>query len=311
MDRATVLIAFDGSEEAAGAVRAAAALFPAAAAVVVHVRTLPLTDEGAALARAALPDDVIHTAVARYEALAAQDAAAIAERGTALARDAGLAAEPAVHAAAAPWRGLLAAAAEHAADVLVCGTRGQGATARAVTGSTSSSLHYHAPLPVLAVPVGADPGDGPALIGYDGSDGAQAAIAAVARLLPGRAAVVAHAWTSPVRRTFAGESLLDAPLDEIQAVARDLDALFEGDAEELAEAGAALAREHGLEARSVAPQAGGADWHGLVAAAASERAALIAVGSRGRGALAATVLGSVSAGLVHNADLPVLVIPGA
>ena len=58
----------------------------------------------------------------------------------------------------------------------------------------------------------------------------------MARLLPGRAAVVAHAWTSPVRRTFAGESLLSAPLDEIQAVARDLDALFEGDAEELAEA---------------------------------------------------------------------------
>ena len=46
MDRATALIAFDGSEEAAGAVRAAAALFPAAAAVVVHVRTLPLHRRG-------------------------------------------------------------------------------------------------------------------------------------------------------------------------------------------------------------------------------------------------------------------------
>lgn len=310
MGRVTALIAFDGSEEAAGAVRAAAALLPAASAVVAHVRTAPLTDEGAALARAALPDDVIHTAVARYEALAAQEADALAERGAALAREAGLAAEAAVHAAATPWRGLLAAAAEHRADVIVCGTRGQGAVARAVLGSTTSSLLYHATLPVLTVPGGAATGDGPVLIGFDGSDEAEAAIAAVARLLPGRAAVVAHAWTSPVRRSFAGESLLGAPLDEIQAAARDLDALFEGDAEELAEAGAAQAREHGLEARAVAQEAGGADWHGVVAAAAAERAALIAVGSRGRGALAATVLGSVSAGLVHNADVPVLVIPG-
>ena len=36
---------------------------------------------------------------------------------------------------------------------------------------------------------------------------------------------------------------------------------------------------------------------------------MIVVGSRGRGAIASTVLGSVSSGLVHNADVPVLVVP--
>jgi len=35
---------------------------------------------------------------------------------------------------------------------------------------------------------------------------------------------------------------------------------------------------------------------------------VIVAGCRGRGALASTVLGSVSAGLVHNADRPVLIV---
>jgi nucleotide-binding universal stress UspA family protein len=36
---------------------------------------------------------------------------------------------------------------------------------------------------------------------------------------------------------------------------------------------------------------------------------VVLVGSRGRGAAAATVLGSVASGLVHAAALPVLVVP--
>ena len=35
---------------------------------------------------------------------------------------------------------------------------------------------------------------------------------------------------------------------------------------------------------------------------------MIVTGARGRGALASTLLGSVSSGLVHNAEAPVLVV---
>jgi len=49
-------------------------------------------------------------------------------------------------------------------------------------------------------------------------------------------------------------------------------------------------------------------WRALAASARSEGAALIVAGRRGRGALASTLLGSVSAGLAQNAELPVLIV---
>jgi nucleotide-binding universal stress UspA family protein len=306
-DRLPALVAYDGSEPAAEAIRAAAVLLRGAPAVIAHVRGTALTADRAAVARAALPDDVIATAVREHAAAAARTAQAIADRGVEIAREAGLDATGAVVESSAPWRGLVAAAKEHGAGVLVCGTRGQGGFSRAVLGSTSSSLLHNAPLPVLVVPGGADALTGPMVIGYDGSNGARDAIAAAGRLLPGRPAIVVCGWSSPVRRSFAGESLLGAPLDEIQAVASDLDALFGADAEERAEEGAALAREHGLQARALAVESGSGAWRALLATAHSEGAALIAAGSRGRGAFASSMLGSVSAALVHNADRPVLI----
>lgn len=300
-----MLVAFDGSEAAAGAIRAAAALFPHMDAVVVCVRGKPLTAE---LARGALPDSVIAGGLQEFEREAATRASAIAEHGSAIARASALRAFAVVQVASAPWRGLCAAAEEHAASIVVCGSRGQGGFSRAVLGSTSSSMLHHAPLPVLVVPAGAGALDGPLLIGYDGSADARAAIAMTARLLPGRGVIVVHGWSSSISRSFVGESLLTAPVAEIQEITHDIDAVFAGQAADVAEAGAAFAREHGLAARALAVEASPGAWRALSAAARSERAALVVTGCRGRGALASTVLGSVSAGLVHNADGPVLVV---
>jgi nucleotide-binding universal stress UspA family protein len=77
---------------------------------------------------------------------------------------------------------------------------------------------------------------------------------------------------------------------------------------ELAEQGAARARDAGLEARAMSVEAHAGTWRALAASARSEGAAVIVAGPRGRGAIASTILGSVSAGLAQNAELPVLIV---
>ena len=87
---ARVLIAYDGSDEAAGAISAAARLLPDARAIVVHGRGESVALEHAALARIAMPDSVIVPSVAAYERAAEDASRDVAERGRMLADEAGL-----------------------------------------------------------------------------------------------------------------------------------------------------------------------------------------------------------------------------
>jgi nucleotide-binding universal stress UspA family protein len=305
---ARLLLAYDGSQAAADAVRAAARLFPGAHAMIAHVREEPLALEHLALARVAVPDAVLVEAAKEYDRAAEDRAWALAERGRALAEDAGLTATSEVRGEPTTWRALCQAAADEAADLIVCGSRGRGAFSRALLGSTSSSLVHHADCAVLVVPPGAGALDGPTLIGYDGSEGARAAIAAGARLLPDRPALVAHAWSSPMNRSFVGAGLLAVPLDDVEDVSLDLEQIFSETAHDVAEEGAALARDARLDARGMAVEATPGAWRALSATGRAEGAAVIVAGCRGRSALASTLLGSVSAGLVHNAELPILIV---
>ena len=131
-------IAYDGSDGAARAIAAAAQLFPGAAAKVVVVPD----------PTPAVPSEQL----ARITTAIEQAASGLAEAGAEAAAAAGLDAEgfvaPPQRAGSGP--GVLDAAA--GSDVLVCGSRGQGGLARAMLGSTSSSLLHHATLPLLIVP---------------------------------------------------------------------------------------------------------------------------------------------------------------
>jgi len=268
----TALIAYDGSAGARDAIRAAAALLPGARAVVLSVP---------------------------------EHGGGRAAEGVAIADEAGLEATGAVGEGPTAWRAIARAAGAHDADVIVCGTRGRGGFSRALLGSTSSALLHHAERPVLVVPEGERGYGGPAVVAYDGSDGAREAVAAARRLLPGRPVVIAHAWSSPLRHSYTGKAVAAMPLPEGEELVRTFAEMMQADAQETADAGVALA---GSSARAVVAEVEDAPWRTLAAVADDEDAAVLVAGSRGRGAMTSTVLGSASASLAHNATRPVLIV---
>jgi nucleotide-binding universal stress UspA family protein len=308
-----LLIAYDGSPSAATAVGAAARLFGNARA---SVATVP--PESAVHAGTAVPvlptvsPGAVQQAVDELRSEARREADAIAEQAVGQARALSLEAEPVtVPPSAPPWAALLEAAHRLGADVLVCGTRGRGAFARALLGSTASSLLHHTDLPLLVVPDGGGAVDGPVLVAYDGSEGAQRAIEAVGRLLTGRATVVVHAWEPVFHRGLSARALsLGGPVDAIPEITVELHRAIAENATAVTENGVAAARAAGLDAVAESVEAHDGAWRAVAAAARAHGASVIAAGSRGLGAARSALLGSVSSGLVQNAELPVLVVPG-
>jgi nucleotide-binding universal stress UspA family protein len=311
MSAPTLLLAFDGSPAAAAAVRAAGSLFPSATAVVATVRRAPATPgQAAALARIAVPDAVITGGLAALRRAAEEEARAIVADGAAVAAAAGLRADTAIaDDGGSTWRAVNRLARERHATIVVCGSRGLGPFSRAAIGSTSSGLLHHAERPVLVVPEGGGGLAGPVIVGYDGSKASTAAVTLAAEHFPSRRKIVVNVWESLVQHSLGARALGSAPIESARSMTEELDACFDAIATDLAAQGASLTHGEGEPAVPRAVEAAGSAWHGLLAAGRAAGAALIVVGSRGRGAVASTVLGSVSSGLVHNADLPILVVP--
>jgi len=306
-----ILIAYDGSPGASTAVRAAAALFPGARATVATVPADSVARVG--MAGGALPAVAPLADAGFIEELMEDErrrAAATAEEAAEQARTLGLAAEPVTAGTAAPaWFALLEAAHTAGADALVCGSRGRGAFARALLGSTSTSLLHNTDLPLVIVPDGGGTLDGPVVIAYDGSDGAKRAIEAVGRLLHGRRTVLVHVWTPMFHRTVTGSALGATPAGDLAHNVTDLHAALAAHAGDTLAAGVELARAAGLDAEGDLAESDEGAWREVAARARAHAAAVIAMGSRGLGSARSVLLGSVSSGLVHNAELPVLVVP--
>ena len=301
-----LLLAYDGSDSARAAVRAAAELLPGADTVVLAVYESPVRLEHLVATHSSGATE----RVADLRRMMKDEAMAVAKEGAELAAEGGLAAEAQTAATSgSAWPAIREEATRQECAVLVCGSRGRGGLSRAWLGSTSSALVHHATLPTLVVPEQSPDPRGPLLLAYDGSEPARTAIETAAALFSGRSTVVVHVWETPLPHWRSGHAVTATPLSEIRELADDLDELLANSAREQAQEGADLARRRGLGARAESIESSTGVWRALIETAQSTDAGVVAVGSRGRGAFASTILGSVSSALVHNAELPVLIVP--
>ena len=142
----------------------------------------------------------------------------------------------------------------------------------------------------------------PILIAYDGSDAAHAAIARAGELVgPGPARVVTT-W-EPVS---LGVATGVAP----PVYLPDLEKSYERRAAETAAEGVALAEAAGFSAEPVVVPEPNGCWTAILDAADATDAALIVLGTRGLSSVRSALLGSVSTGVVHHSQRPVLVVHG-
>lgn len=149
-------------------------------------------------------------------------------------------------------------------------------------------------------------GDGPVVFGYDGSPSSRRALKQAARLLtPGRALVVV-VWEPGVALELIQPNLPPAPIDIRTALELD-EAVYEH-ARRLAEGGAEVAREAGLqaEALAVADEISVADT--LVRLARERDARAVVVGAHGYSHVRELLLGSTSREVIRRATCPVVVV---
>lgn len=181
------------------------------------------------------------------------------------------------------------------ADMLVVGSRGHGWAAQTVLGSVSQHLAGHAPCPLVVVRATARPDPNRIVVGVDGSEESIAALRFACRRarLTKEPVVALYAWKAgPVQLDHRG-------LLPERIAARSVDA-----AAALDEYLAGVHTDYPIEP-DVVPLA-----PGLALTEASKHASLVVTGSRGRGALAGLLLGSVSHHVLHHAQCPVAVVRG-
>ena len=167
------------------------------------------------------------------------------------------------------------------AECVVVGSRGLGRVGAVLHGSVSLSFAAHGPCPTLIVPEVASPiGDGPVVCAVDDTDGARAALLKAADLA-----------------TRLDRQLL---LVTVKAVDDPTSAAAERPVDDT-----------GLGISPEWVYLRGEPAGAILEAAAARRAAVIVIGSRGRGALAASVLGSVSSAVAGGSRSPVMVVRAA
>ena len=152
----------------------------------------------------------------------------------------------------------------------------------------------------------------PAIVAFDGSDEARAAVRAAATLFSGHPLIVVSVWEAGLAQVMAplrdptGMSYAAIPASPEEAAA--IDRIQHDHAIQAADDGVRLARELGATAEPY-PVADEADVAVTIASLADERdACAVVVGTRGLGGIKARLLGSTSRELLRRTNRPVLVV---
>lgn len=284
----TVVVATDFSENAAVALRAAADFTERESARLVLVH--------AVLAMAPAAPEFVPLPPSMYDELR-ESASAQLDEAVERLRASGRLVEPLVvlEPAAA---GVVAAAVERKADLIVAGTRGATGWQRLLVGSTAARLVREAPCPVLVVPRAiTSKRVRTVLVATDFSDDAAAAATAAARLVddtkPGAKIFLLHAYRYPSALSgLDGERLVEA-----------IRATHESAEKRLAD----LARHVAVPGISVETSAEpGEPTESILSKASEIGADLIAMGTHGRSGLKRLFLGSNTERVVSAASCAVL-----
>ena len=182
------------------------------------------------------------------------------------------------------------------AQLIVVGSRGQGAIGRLLMGSVSTGLVHHAQCPVAVIPLDETrnaPDRHPVLLGVDGTAASDGAIALAFDEAARRSAdlLALHAWSD---------------VGVLPIIGRWYD--YETDATNLLAERLAGWREKYPDVRVARRVVCDVPAHALFVEARYSQ--LVVVGSRGRGGFAGLQLGSVASAVVHTSPAPVIVVRG-
>ncbi|MFF0815907.1 universal stress protein [Rhodococcus sp. NPDC003318] len=187
------------------------------------------------------------------------------------------------------------------AAMIVLGSRGLGEFSGALLGSVARAVAAHSTAPVAVVRGrtldGRPPTEGPVVVGVDGSEVSEAAIATafeVASAL-GAQLVAVNVWSDVSVQPSLGATADDPHWRSIQAAEEAV----------LSERLAGWIEQYpDVEVQRIVDR----DRPVRVLSEFSERAQLLVVGSHGRGGFKGMLLGSTSAALMGTADCPVLIV---
>ena len=290
---AKILLATDGSEDAAAATQAAADLSKRSGAelYVVHAwerpreyayPAMPPIDAASFSRRHA--EEVLKRERGRLDRLEVEVTESYLEMGR-------------------PADVILNLSEQSGIDLVVMGSRGRGAFQRIALGTVSEEVVHHASCPVLVVRGGEEAWPPERIvIGDDDSDDARRAgdLAVGLGKLLGVPMVLVRAYHEPL-------APMELPTDQLDLYDRMVEQNLERDAQALEERAEEL--ESTLGARPEAKLSSGNPAVVLDKAAGEDHTALVAVGSRGQGTVRRMALGSVSTKILRAAKGPVLIYP--